>query len=83
MTFPIDRIDFAVLGMFADAARIRAGLSIGALAKICDVPPDDIHRVIRGRGIGREALEAICRWLDRSPEFFLHDDLKSRRMAYL
>ncbi|GAA5542444.1 hypothetical protein [Brucella sp. NBRC 113783] len=74
--------DFTILGMYVDRKRILARLSVGEVARICSIPPDDVNRAIRGRSIGPDSLHALCDWLDRAPSFFDTHSLATRREVF-
>ena len=76
------RTDFTVLGMYLDRKRIRLRLSQRDVARICDVPLDDVRRVIDGKCIGPGTLQAFCDWLERSPSFFDTHSLTAKRETY-
>lgn len=81
MTAPA-KTDFTILGMYVDRHRICSCMREIDVARICAIPTDDVRRVINGKRIGPESLQALCNWLERPTSFFEIQELTNRRKAF-
>lgn len=76
------KTDFSILGMYVDRKRICSRMKEGEVARICEIPSDDVRRVICGKSISADSLQALCDWLERPASFFDRNELATKREAY-
>ncbi|EXL07807.1 hypothetical protein CN884_07495 [Ochrobactrum sp. 30A/1000/2015] len=74
--------DLTIFGMYVDRKRICSHLREIDVARLCDIPRDDVRRAIHGKSISTESFLALCEWLERSPSFFDSNELATRREVY-
>lgn len=76
------KTDFSILGMYVDRKRICSRMREGEIARICGIPSDDVRRVISGKRISSESIQALCDWLERPANFFDRNQLATKREAH-